>query len=79
MYCCTVKINKICVQVDLQRPKRISGIITQGGYYGNELYWVKSFRVAYRNNSGPWTVIKEANDSEKVSYMYIYSGNALSM
>ena len=56
--------------MDLRSLKTITGIITQGGKWNAESYYVKTFKVAYSdNNSGPW-IIKESNGSEKVSYMF---------
>lgn len=57
-------------QVDLERTKRITGIITQGAKDFGVVQFVSEFKVAYSNDGKSWTVVKEENtDNEKVSHL----------
>ncbi|KAL4613242.1 EGF-like repeat and discoidin I-like domain-containing protein 3 isoform X2 [Arapaima gigas] len=55
------------LQVDLQTPKRVTGIITQGAKDFGNVQFVSAFKVAYSNDGHSWTVFKDENSkSEKI-------------
>ncbi|XP_036440212.1 milk fat globule EGF and factor V/VIII domain containing a [Colossoma macropomum] len=56
------------LQVDLEKPKRITGIITQGAKDFGVVQFVSAFKVAYSDDGQSWTVIKEqqSNKTDKV-------------
>ncbi|XP_018619381.1 milk fat globule EGF and factor V/VIII domain containing b isoform X2 [Scleropages formosus] len=55
------------LQVDLQTPKRVTGIITQGAKDFGNVQFVSAFKVAYSNDGHSWTVFKDENTkSEKI-------------
>lgn len=58
-----------CSQVDLEKTKRISGIITQGAKDFGVVQFVSVFKVAYSNDGKSWNTVKEEEDSnDKVSF-----------
>ncbi|XP_011486550.1 EGF-like repeat and discoidin I-like domain-containing protein 3 isoform X1 [Oryzias latipes] len=55
------------IQADLERTKRITGIITQGAKDFGVVQFVSEFKVAYSDDGKSWTVVKEENtDNEKI-------------
>ncbi|XP_023653560.1 lactadherin-like [Paramormyrops kingsleyae] len=46
-------------QVDLEKPKRISGIITQGAKDFGVVRFVSAFKVAYSTDGQTWSVIED--------------------
>ena len=50
-----------CLQVDLEKTKRITGIITQGAKDFGVMQFVSMFKVAYSDDGQIWTVVKEQN------------------
>lgn len=58
----------LCLQVDLQSPKKISGIITQGAKDFGNIQFVTAFKVAYSDDGKSWTIVKdETTKTDKVS------------
>lgn len=56
-----------CHQVDLEKPKRVTGIITQGAKDFGTVQFVSAFKIAFSDDSQTWTVVKdETNKTEKV-------------
>ena len=47
------------IQVDLQSPTRVTGVITQGS--GRNPQWVRSFNIVYGNSTSTLTTIRDAN------------------
>ncbi|XP_056595274.1 milk fat globule EGF and factor V/VIII domain containing b isoform X1 [Triplophysa dalaica] len=60
------------VQVDLLRPKRITGIITQGAKDFGNVQFVSAFKVAYSDDGQYWTIVKD----EKTKTDKIFPGNS---
>uniref|UniRef100_H3CVY0 Milk fat globule EGF and factor V/VIII domain containing a n=1 Tax=Tetraodon nigroviridis TaxID=99883 RepID=H3CVY0_TETNG len=50
------------IQVDLEKTKRISGIVTQGAKDFGVVQFVSLFKVAYSNDGESWNTVKEEND-----------------
>lgn len=50
-------------QVDLEKTKRISGIVTQGAKDFGVVQFVSVFKVAYSHDGESWNTVKEENDS----------------
>lgn len=50
------------LQVDLDSPKRITGIITQGAKDFGVVQFVTAFKVAYSDDGQTWQVLKDPND-----------------
>ncbi|KAI1889757.1 hypothetical protein AGOR_G00166220 [Albula goreensis] len=59
------------LQVDLESPKRITGIITQGAKDFGVVQFVSAFKVAYGDDGQSWTVFKD----EKTKRDKIFQGN----
>lgn len=56
-------------QVDLEKTKRISGIVTQGAKDFGVVQFVSVFKVAYSNDGESWSTVKEENDgNDKVRF-----------
>lgn len=56
-------------QVDLLRPKRITGIITQGAKDFGNVQFVSAFKVAYSDDGQYWTIVKdEKTKTDKVCF-----------
>ncbi|KAM6943068.1 lactadherin-like isoform 2-T2 [Xenentodon cancila] len=49
------------IQVDLQKTKRLTGIITQGAKDFGVVQFVSEFKVAYSNDGESWRVVKDEN------------------
>ncbi|TNM90853.1 EGF-like repeat and discoidin I-like domain-containing protein 3 isoform X2 [Takifugu flavidus] len=49
------------IQVDLEKTKRISGIITQGAKDFGVVQFVSVFKVMYSNDGESWNTVKEEN------------------
>ena len=47
--------------MDLEKTKRITGIITQGAKDFGVMQFVSMFKVAYSDDGQIWTVVKEQN------------------
>ncbi|XP_061615644.1 EGF-like repeat and discoidin I-like domain-containing protein 3 isoform X2 [Phyllopteryx taeniolatus] len=55
------------IQVDLEKTKRITGIITQGAKDFGVVQFVSVFKVAYSNDEETWSMVKDINtDSDKL-------------
>lgn len=55
-------------QLDLEKPKRITGIITQGAKDFGVVQFVSAFKIAYSNDGQSWSIVKDAtNRTDKVS------------
>lgn len=50
-------------QVDLEKTKRLTGIITQGAKDFGVVQFVSVFKVAYSSDGETWSVVKEENTS----------------
>uniref|UniRef100_A0A3B4XF75 Lactadherin-like n=1 Tax=Seriola lalandi dorsalis TaxID=1841481 RepID=A0A3B4XF75_SERLL len=56
------------LQVDLQSPKKITGIITQGAKDFGSIQFVMAFKVAHSDDGQTWTIMKdETTKTDKVS------------
>ncbi|KAG5839720.1 hypothetical protein ANANG_G00207940 [Anguilla anguilla] len=60
------------LQVDMQTPKRLTGIITQGAKDFGVVQFVSAFKVAYSDNGKSWSVVKD----EKTRTDKIFEGNS---
>lgn len=49
------------LQVDLEKPKRLTGIITQGAKDFGVVQFVSAFKVAYSNDGAAWSIVKNEN------------------
>ncbi|XP_049573689.1 lactadherin isoform X2 [Syngnathus scovelli] len=55
------------IQVDLEKTKRLTGIITQGAKDFGVVQFVSLFKVAYSNDGESWSVVKDiTTDSDKL-------------
>ncbi|XP_023669871.1 lactadherin-like isoform X2 [Paramormyrops kingsleyae] len=59
------------LQVDLETPKRLTGIITQGAKDFGVVQFVTAFKVGYSNDGHSWTVFKD----QKTETDKIFQGN----
>lgn len=54
-------------QVDLESPKKVSGIITQGAKDFGSVQFVTAFKVAHSDDGQSWTTVKdETTRTDKV-------------
>ncbi|XP_059207067.1 EGF-like repeat and discoidin I-like domain-containing protein 3 isoform X2 [Centropristis striata] len=51
------------IQVDLEKTKRLTGIITQGAKDFGVVQFVSVFKVAYSNDGESWSMVKEENSN----------------
>lgn len=59
-------------QVDLEKTKRLTGIITQGAKDFGVVQFVSVFKVAYSNDGESWSIVKDENTgSDKVRHMLV--------
>ncbi|XP_077420985.1 lactadherin-like isoform X2 [Vanacampus margaritifer] len=57
------------IQVDLEKTKRLTGIITQGAKDFGVVQFVSVFKVAYSNDEESWSTVKDINTgSDKLFY-----------
>ncbi|KAG7473924.1 hypothetical protein MATL_G00100890 [Megalops atlanticus] len=49
------------LQVDLETPKRVTGIITQGAKDFGVVQFVSAYKVAYSDDGQSWSVVKDEN------------------
>lgn len=56
-------------QVDLEKTKRLTGIITQGAKDFGVVQFVSVFKVAYSNDGESWSMVKENTGNDKVRHM----------
>lgn len=56
-------------QVDLEKTKRLTGIITQGAKDFGVVQFVSVFKVAYSNDGESWSTVKENTGNDKVRRM----------
>lgn len=56
-------------QVDLEKTKRLTGIITQGAKDFGVVQFVSVFKVAYSNDGESWSTVKENTGNDKVRHM----------
>ncbi|KAK1158105.1 lactadherin-like isoform X1 [Acipenser oxyrinchus oxyrinchus] len=54
------------LQVDLETPTQVTGIITQGAKDFGNVQYVSEFKVAYSDDGKSWTVLKDKSRSDKV-------------
>lgn len=63
----SVPIRLVC-QVDLDSPKRVTGIITQGAKDFGVVQFVLAYKIAYSDDGNSWTVMKDpVSKADKVS------------
>lgn len=69
----------------MEKPKEITGIITQGAKDFGVVQFVSAFKIAYSDDGQSWSVVKDAtNRSDKVSEcsfsfsFYVFNNTALS-
>ncbi|KAL4624307.1 lactadherin-like isoform X1 [Arapaima gigas] len=60
------------LQVDLETPKHITGIITQGAKDFGVVQFVSAFKVAYSDDGRSWTAVKD----EKTKADKVFRGNS---
>lgn len=54
--------------MDLQSPKKITGIITQGAKDFGSIQFITAFKVAHSDDGQSWTIVKdETTKTDKVS------------
>lgn len=54
-----VLVLVLVLQVDLESPKKISGIITQGAKDFGSVQFVSAFKVAHSDDGRSWTIVKD--------------------
>lgn len=52
------------LQVDLEKTKRLTGIITQGAKDFGVVQFVSVFKVAYSNDGESWSLVKEESSGD---------------
>ncbi|XP_026992700.1 milk fat globule EGF and factor V/VIII domain containing a [Tachysurus fulvidraco] len=50
------------LQLDLEKPKRITGIITQGAKDFGVVQFVSAFKIAYSDDGQSWSIVKDATN-----------------
>lgn len=59
----------VCFKVDLLRPKRITGIITQGAKDFGNVQFVSAYKVAHSDDGKYWTILKDdKTKTDQVSF-----------
>lgn len=59
-------------QLDLEKPKRITGIITQGAKDFGVVQFVSAFKLAYSDDGQTWSIVKDQTTrTDKVTVMTI--------
>lgn len=62
----------VLLQVDLEKTKRITGIITQGAKDFGVMQFVSMFKVAYSVDGQTWSMVKQQNAfNDKVRYLMV--------
>ncbi len=57
-------------QLDLEKPKRITGIITQGAKDFGVVQFVSAFKIAYSDDGQSWSIVKDQiTRTDKVTEM----------
>lgn len=66
--------------MDLESPKKITGIITQGAKDFGSIQFVTAFKVAHSDDGQSWTVVKDettrtdkVRPETKTRFMYLWS------
>lgn len=60
-------------QLDLEKPKRITGIITQGAKDFGVVQFVSAFKLAYSNDGQTWSIVKDQiTRTDKVTVTTIF-------
>jgi len=66
-------------QLDLEKPKRITGIITQGAKDFGVVQFVSAFKLAYSNDGQTWSIVKDqitrtdkVTSDVNISALFIY-------
>lgn len=79
--CCRVWLFSLFLhQVDLEKTKRLTGIITQGAKDFGVVQFVSLFKVAYSNDGESWSTVKEDNTTnDKVRYTVCESLKCISL
>ncbi|XP_077423631.1 milk fat globule EGF and factor V/VIII domain containing b isoform X4 [Vanacampus margaritifer] len=55
------------LQVDLQSPKKLTGIITQGAKDFGSIQFISAFKVAHSDDGQSWSIVKdETTNSDKI-------------
>lgn len=63
-------MSLVLFQVDLEKTKRLTGIITQGAKDFGVVQFVSVFKVAYSNDEESWSLVKEeSSGDDKVRHM----------
>lgn len=58
--------------MDLQSPKKVTGIITQGAKDFGSIQFVTAFKVAHSDDGLYWTIVKdETTRTDKVSPAHV--------
>uniref|UniRef100_A0A4W5R2L7 Milk fat globule EGF and factor V/VIII domain containing n=1 Tax=Hucho hucho TaxID=62062 RepID=A0A4W5R2L7_9TELE len=66
------------LQVDLEKTKHLTGIITQGAKDFGVVQFVSAFKVAYSDDGQAWNLVKDENtNTEKVLYPLVLCVNDL--
>nr|XP_020461507.1 lactadherin-like isoform X2 [Monopterus albus] len=59
------------IQVDLEKTKHLTGIITQGAKDFGVVQFVSAFKVAYSNDGESWSIVKDENTGNDM----LFQGN----
>ncbi|XP_071400814.1 lactadherin-like isoform X1 [Centroberyx affinis] len=54
------------LQVDLESPKRITGIVTQGAKDFGSVQFVSAFKIAHSDDGQSWTLVKDETNMDKI-------------
>lgn len=70
MFVSYVLLCFLMLQLDLEKPKRITGIITQGAKDFGVVQFVSAFKIAYSDDGQSWSIVKDqVTRTDKVTAM----------
>lgn len=64
------------LQIDLQRPKKVTGVITQGARDFGHIQYVASFKVAHSDDGKTWTLYKDKWTNSTKIFQGNYDNNS---
>lgn len=67
--------NAFLLQVDLEKIKRLTGIVTQGAKDFGVVQFVSVFKVVYSNDGESWSTVKEENTGKDKVTLKMYFTN----
>lgn len=52
-------VFSLMLQLDLEKPVRVTGIITQGAKDFGVVQFVSAFKIAYSDDGQSWSIVKD--------------------